>query len=1073
MFYKHYSNKPQIIFVIILVGLLTGIISAQHTNAKGVLQNIRNSAVQKPIASGSKSSLSEHGLQRRGMAFVENRGQFRDENSDNAPYLLYKSSQSGIDVYITEWGLSYLLIKQPEKKDEEVERDSPEKFREDEDALAKYSRVDMLLEGATIDNENIIKSDKLEGHYNFFYNYCPEGIYYVRAYRKITVKNVYPHIDWVIYSYDDKLKYDFIVNPGGDPSGIKLKYKYCDVAVDRNGSLVLSTPLGHIREEAPQCYQKDGSEIPSSFLKVDDHGIAFRCGSYDHTIPLVIDPKLKWSTFFGGTGLDGPCDAATDQSGNLFISGYVTSSGASFPVKNAGTYFDGTMGGQTDYFISKFSNSGVMLWSTFYGGNGEEKDAAVYLTVDVFGNVFVVGNTLAADFPVQNAGTYFDNTLGGTEDLGIIKFNNNGVRLWATYYGGDMIRSNFDFVPTEIATSICSDNSGNVFIVGSTKSPTFPLQDAGTFFDNSVSSTDIFLLKFDNSGNRLWATLYGGSGSDNPQKVLNDAAGNVIVTGGTQSTDFPLQNSGGYFDNTISGSDGILLKFDNNGNRLWATLIGGNNSDFTVSIAIDSCVAQGFYVEGQTYSTDFQTLDPGNGAYFDNTLAGTYDMFIAHFNNTDNMTWSTYFGGAGPGDSQHGNSLLSTCNGSLYYTYSAFTGDLPITGAICGNYVNSTWNNSFDLYIAEFNGAHILKWSTYFGATPVDFPRAITTDQNCNVFITGEFFSGGGEPTLNPGGGAYYDNSQNGGHDGFIIKLESPVTFIPSQVNAACSCNGEVSINIDCDQGKPYSYLWNTGNTTNHISDLCPGNYSVTISEICRKIDSLYFTILNDPCTNITASVNSATMCNGTTPCPTITATGSNGTLPYTYLWNTSATTANISPCPPNTTTYTVTITDAGGLTATSTSVVSVNPAVTANATSTNISCNGGTGSATATGDGGTSPYTYSWNNGQTTQTSTGLAQGTYTVKVTDSKGCTSTSTTTLISPPSLAGQFRKGSSNCIGCDCKEWIMVTAAGGTSPYSYSWPDGYNKRYKNHLCTGAYTINIKDKNGCSVNVNLTAP
>ncbi|MBI2271849.1 MAG: hypothetical protein HYU69_16020 [Bacteroidetes bacterium] len=66
-----------------------------------------------------------------------------------------------------------------------------------------------------------------------------------------------------------------------------------------------------------------------------------------------------------------------------------------------------------------------------------------------------------------------------------------------------------------------------------------------------------------------------------------------------------------------------------------------------------------------------------------------------------------------------------------------------------------------------------------------------------------------------------------------------------------------------------------------------------------------------------------------------------------------------------------------------------------------------------------------------------------------------------------------KGTANCTGCGCKQWIMINATGGTSPYFYSWPDGYDKRYKNQLCPGNYTVNIKDKNGCSVNVNFTTP
>ncbi|MBI2272095.1 MAG: hypothetical protein HYU69_17280, partial [Bacteroidetes bacterium] len=193
-----------------------------------------------------------------------------------------------------------------------------------------------------------------------------------------------------------------------------------------------------------------------------------------------------------------------------------------------------------------------------------------------------------------------------------------------------------------------------------------------------------------------------------------------------------------------------------------------------------------------------------------------------------------------------------------------------------------------------------------------------------------------------------------------------------------------------------------------------------------------------------------------------------------TYSWSNGSTTQNINPCPVSTSTYTVTIRDSGGSTSTSTAVVTVHPAVTVLITPTNINCSGAsTGSAAAAGSGGSAPYTYNWSNGVSGSAASGLTAGTYTVTVTDNKGCTVNSTATITSPPPLAGQFTKGTANCTGCGCKEWLMVNATGGTSPYSYSWPDGYVNRYKSQLCPGAYNINITDKNGCSVKINLTAP
>ncbi|MCC6689896.1 MAG: hypothetical protein IT235_00040, partial [Bacteroidia bacterium] len=101
------------------------------------------------------------------------------------------------------------------------------------------------------------------------------------------------------------------------------------------------------------------------------------------------------------------------------------------------------------------------------------------------------------------------------------------------------------------------------------------------------------------------------------------------------------------------------------------------------------------------------------------------------------------------------------------------------------------------------------------------------------------------------------------------------------------------------------------------------------------------------------------------------------------------------------------------------------------------------------------------------------LAAGNYTVTVIDSKGCTAVSTTTITTPPALLGQYTKGTANCPTCGCKEWIMVTGINGTPPYIYQWPDGYDKRYKNALCPGAYNVIVTDGNGCKTTVKVNAP
>lgn len=316
----------------------------------------------------------------------------------------------------------------------------------------------------------------------------------------------------------------------------------------------------------------------------------------------------------------------------------------------------------------------------------------------------------------------------------------------------------------------------------------------------------------------------------------------------------------------------------------------------------------------------------------------------------------------------------------------------------------------------------------------------------------------------------------------FTITGSSPVS---ATFNSSTACVG-TKVNFThtgTPPGSGITYTW-------LISTITPANVSGTTANfsytfLTAGTYSVVHTVTDGTCTNSVTQSIVVVNCNGpivsavgTSVCPgicaNVTSSGSGGSAPYTYSWSSGATTQNISPCPLSTTTYTVTIKDKNGSMSTSTAMVTVNPSVTISLSTGSITCNGNSdGSILANPGSGTTPYTYNWSNGQTTQTTTGLSAGTYTITVTDKRGCTVTSVSALISPPLLSGQFTKGAANCLGCGCKEWILVNASGGAGPYSYTWSDGYVSRYKNQLCPGTYTVNIKDKNGCSINVNLSAP
>ncbi|MBI2269531.1 MAG: SBBP repeat-containing protein [Bacteroidetes bacterium] len=1014
-------------------------------------------------------------MEQQPVQFLENKGQMINTDNIPVPFVLFKVSGRGMDVYITEKGLTFVFAKTEEEREQETGREHKEKGKneqEEEKIKTEMAWINMHLKGASIKKENILKEGESEDHFNYFQPHCPEGIYGVKHYKKITIKAVYPGIDWVLYNSDNAgMKYDFIVQPGANPEQIKLVYESENLLnIDRNGNIKIKTPLGTLTENAPYSYmQETGAQVKSNFTKnvIDRHNVEvdFDIAAHDLTSPLVIDPQLVWGTFFGRNPLTGLQSLTVDNSNNLFAGGYTESN--NFPLQNTGTYFQ-TMTGGSRLFISKFGNAGNILWSTIYGGGGLE-----YLytfAIDGNNNLFVGGRTSSTALPVQNAGTFFQGTKGGgSYDGFILKFDNVGNRLWATYYGGS---------GNDEVFSLATDGNNNLFVGGYTNSTNFSVQNAGTFFQAAKSPggwEDAFILKFTNAGTLLWGTFYGGDYQDRITSLAIDSNNNLFAAGVTGSGNFPVQNAGTFFQGTRAGvqEEGFFLKFDNAGNRLWATYYGGTSVDRITSIAIDGSNNLFAVGIGQP-ATPVQNA----GTFFQSPTGG--GAFIYKFDNAGNLLWATSFGGATWQDG-YDNLALDQC-GNIYVVLNTSVSTMPLLDPGCG-YFDGTYSAMSDAFIASFTNAGTLIWSSYIGGPRNDFRTAVAVDKNNNVFMGGEFSgytSAVGLPLINPGGGAYFENAGNNGDNSYILKFSPVSALTQSQVNStACApCNGSATINITCgDAG--YNYVWSNGsstvnstNSSNTISGLCPGTYTVTATSNCNQSKTASFTITGTACGSITATAIGATICPGT--CATVTSNGSSGTGPYTYLWSNGSTMQSINLCPSSNTLYTVTVTDNTGVTATSTALVTVNPSVSVSITPTNINCSGAsTGSATAAGGSGTPAYTYSWSNLVSGSSVSGLGAGSYTVTVTDSKGCSSTSTTIIVSPPALTGEFAKGTATCTGCGCKEWLMVNATGGTSPYSYTWPDGYINRYKNQLCPGTYSVNIKDKNGCSVNVNLTTP
>lgn len=268
--------------------------------------------------------------------------------------------------------------------------------------------------------------------------------------------------------------------------------------------------------------------------------------------------NVLWAKSIGGSGADQYPAIAIDTSGNVFITGSTNST--DFPTLNpgGGSYFQSTLSGSTDAFIAKYNKSGTLLWSTYYGGTGG--DAGYGIATDKNCNLFIGGSTFSSDFPVQSA---FQATWSGSSEAFIIKFDNNGSRIWSTFYGGTGYDRGY---------KMATDIYGNIFISGYTYSVNLPV--STTAFQKTINgSADVFVAKFNAIGSMVWATYFGGTKSDVGNGIAIDVKGNILITGQTSSSNMPI-GTGAYQSKLLGVDNAFLLKLNNNGNFLWSTYVG-------------------------------------------------------------------------------------------------------------------------------------------------------------------------------------------------------------------------------------------------------------------------------------------------------------------------------------------------------------------------------------------------------------------------------------------------------------------------------------------------------------------
>jgi Bacterial Ig-like domain (group 3)/Beta-propeller repeat/Abnormal spindle-like microcephaly-assoc'd, ASPM-SPD-2-Hydin len=575
----------------------------------------------------------------------------------------------------------------------------------------------------------IVAADQLPGNVNYFIgNDRSKWRTNVPTYAKVQYQNVYPGVDLVYYGNQGQLEYDFVVAPNADPSVVQLRFNESEkLRINAQGQLLIGREQNAVRFEKPVIYQQIGETkkpVDGAYVLASNNKIGFKLGSYDRSQPLVIDPVLSYSTFWGATAsVQG---ITVDASGNIFFTGNTGPSG--FPVTNP---YQAVSAGQTDAFVTKLTSGGTAAaYSTYLGGSAY--DSATAIAVDSTGDAYVVGTTASTNFPVLNA---IQSSNAGGNDAFVTKLDPSGsVLVYSTYLGGSF---------TDGANGVAVDSTGSAYVTGYTSSNNFPT--ANALQPVSASGYDAFVAKIAPAGNSLtYSTYLGGTGNDYGSGIAIDSTGSAYVVGYTFSTNFPTSANAFRSSNRARGnaaSNAFVSKINPAGSALtYSTYIGGSGSvysfgEYTSGIAIDPI--GNAYIAGYTASTDYPTLNPIQPAN-----NGGFDIFVTELNTTGSaLVYSTYLGGSA--DDYSGGIALDI-SANTYVTGYSYSSNYPLFHA--SQLVN---NGGSDVVLTKINPNGALSYSTYLGGSSYDFGYAIAVDSNGDAFLGGST-SSPNFPTVSP-----------------------------------------------------------------------------------------------------------------------------------------------------------------------------------------------------------------------------------------------------------------------------------------------------------------------------------
>lgn len=1049
----------------------------------------------------TKSKFSEANQPSTGkpLCFTENKGQITNQLQQARPDVLFVGQSQGLIFHLKNNGISYQLSRIDSYKKDNLSNGVTKKFKQKLPDKKTLYRVDINWLNAN-KNCEVISNAKLEAVDIYYVNNQSQT---VNSFEEVIYKNLYSKIDLKWYEKNGELKYDYICQAGADYSNIKLNIEGAQqLSINKNGELVIKTPLGSIIEKAPLVFQ-NGQTIKSNWV-LNNKVLSFNIENLNPSLPYIIDPAVRaWGTYYGGSGFENNSGCVTDAGGNIYISGF-TDSGTSIATLGA---HQTTISAFSDAFLTKFTSNGVRLWSTYYGsidvdlgysvatfstnavylagsssssvnistpgahqvslgstnnsdaflvkfdGNGVRQWATYYggsgfdegysCSTDLLGNIYLTGGTDAAGGTAIATSGSHQSTNAGSFNAFLAKFNSSGVRQWATYYGGSS---------SEFGFASCTDLSNNVYLYGLATSSNVTMVSSGCHQSSKAGFQDAFLVKFNSSGVRQWATFYGGTGDEFGYDCVTDINSDVYICGTTNSTIGIVTAACHQSVNINALNDGFLVKFNSSGVRQWGTFYGGEDNDDSWSCAVDP--SGDVYLCGTTASTLSSNIAT-SGSQQTSLLGGAFssNAFLAKFTTAGVRVSGTYYGS----DSGTGNACASNSAGIVYLAGST-SATLSSIISTSGAHQTANGGNN-DVFLAKFFDCSIAaaptnsttstnqticsgQSSTLSAISGTNTINWYATPTSTTILGTGNNYT---TPTLSTGTYTYYAEASSSCGNSSRIGVALTVNPGPSiSVNSGTVCSGS-TFTIQASGASTYTYQGGS----NIVTPTSNSSYTVigksTAGCLSQNIATCNITVLPTP----SISASNGTVCSGQSF--TIVPTGA---VSYSLLNNFTGLpyTSSMVVSSVNSATYLVSGTGSNSCVSSLFGGVAI---VIVTANSANIKVNSGTicsgNSFTMVPSGG---LTYTYQGGSSVVFP--IVNSQYTVAGTDNAGCTGFDTANVEVETSPKINVNSGTI----CQGSTFTIVPSGGS----SYNIQGG--KAIVSPTISTNYTVTGKSAAGCAV-------